>query len=471
MKNKFYLTTPIYYVNDKPHLGHAYTSIAADVLARYYRRKGREVFFLTGTDEHGDKVVRAAERSGQSAKEFTDRAVKDFERLTPLLALTNDGFIRTTNPKHEKIVREFLQELFDKGHFYKKFYEGLYCVGCEEFKTEKDLVDGKCPAHNCVPELRKEENWFFKLSAFESRIKKLIESDELKIEPVSRKNEILGRLREGLEDISISRKNIDWGIRLPWDEGQTVYVWVDALLNYYSAVRIFDGKGLWPPDLHLMAREIMWFHAVVWPALLLAAGEDLPKRIFVHGYFTLNGKKMSKTLGNVVDPNVLVKKYGTDAVRYYLLRDFPFGEDGDVSLERLKERYHSDLAGGLGNLVQRVFSMVRKYQITTQEIKPGGLNEKITKEIEDDIECLSSQSALAKIWQLIDALNKDIAKTEPWVLEREGKKTELEGFLTNCFRQILALAELVEPFLPQTADEIKKQANSLDLNPIFSKID
>lgn len=471
MGNKFYLTTPIYYVNDKPHLGHAYTSIAADVLARFYRRSGRGVFFLTGTDEHGVKVARAAKRAGEPSQVFADKIAKDFEKLTPLLNLTNDQFIRTTNPKHEKIVQEFLQELFDKDYFYKKSYEGLYCVGCEEFKTEKDLVDGKCPVHNCAPEPHKEENWFFKLSAFEGKISKLIESDELKIEPATRKNEVLGRLKEGLEDISISRKSVDWGIKLPWDEEQTVYVWVDALLNYYSAVRIFDKKGLWPPDLHLMAREIMWFHGVIWPALLLAAGEDLPKRIFVHGYFTLDGKKMSKTLGNVVDPNDLVKKYGTDAVRYYLLRDFPFGEDGDVSLERLKERYRSDLAAGLGNLVQRVFSMVKKYELKTQGLEPGGLDENKIKAVESDIERLSFQSALAQIWQLINTLNKDIAKTEPWVLEREGKKAELESFLTNCFQQILALAALVKPFLPQTADEIKKQAETLELKPIFPKLD
>ena len=470
MENRFYLTTPIYYVNDKPHLGHAYTSIAADVLARFYRHGGREVFFLTGTDEHGAKVAQAAKRAGQTPREFADRIAKDFEGLTPLLALTNDKFIRTTDPKHEKIVREFLQKLFDKGRFYKKSYEGLYCVGCEEFRTEKDLVDGKCPAHNYVPELHKEENWFFKLSAFEGQIKKLIESDELKIEPVSRKNEVLGRLKEGLEDISISRKSVSWGVKLPWDKTQTIYVWVDALLNYYSAAQIFDKKGFWPPDLHLMAREIMWFHAVLWPALLLAAGESLPKRIFVHGYFTIDGQKISKTLGNVVDPNDLVQKYGVDAVRYYLLRDFPFGEDGDVSLERLKERYHSDLAAGLGNLVQRVLSMVKKYELKTQGLEPGELSEDKVKAIKDDLEHLSFQSALAKIWQLIDALNKDIAETEPWVLGRKNKKAQLEGFLKGCFRQILALADLIEPFLPQTSAEIKKQAETLKLKPIFPKL-
>jgi methionyl-tRNA synthetase len=502
---KKYITTPIYYINTKPHLGHAYTTIAADVLARHYRQKGDEVFFLTGTDEHGAKIAEAAKSAGQQPKIFADQISKLYEDLSGILNFSNDAFIRTTDPRHEKIVQEFLQKLYDKELIYEKEYTGLYCVGCEKFLTDKDLVEGKCPDHKTVPQSQSEKNWFFKLSQFESQIKNLIESDEIKVLPQTRKNEILSKVDQGLEDISISRAGVEWGIPIPWDEKQTVYVWVDALINYWSAPIIEQGKKLkvksekyesdselnttddkqlttddcfWPPDLHLVGRDIMWFHAVIWPAILLAAEEKLPKEIFVQGYFTVDGQKMSKTIGNVIDPVELVDKFGADSVRYYVLRDFPYGEDGDVSLARLKERHNNDLAAGLGNLVQRVLSMVKRYGVepsvvgrqssvdSAEDDKRQTTND---KQIEDLTENLKFQEALIEIWKEIAKVNKEIAEVEPWNLEKQGKKKELDQFLQKCYARVLEISDLVAPYLPETAENIKLQAKSLDLKPIFEK--
>jgi len=466
MANKF-ITTPIYYINDVPHLGHAYTSIAADVLARY-ERSDNNVFFLTGTDEHGAKIAQAAEKAGEEPKKFADNISAKFESLTKTLNISNDAFIRTTDSRHEKYVADFLQDLYDKKFIYKKQYEGLYCVGCEKYLTEKELVEGKCPDHDKVPEKQCEENWFFKLSEFSSKIKKLIEDDTIEIRPQSRKNEILGKIELGLEDVSISRKEVSWGVKIPWDESQTVYVWIDALLNYLSATEIFDKKDFWPPTIHLVGRDIMWFHAVIWPAILLAAGQDLPKKIFVQGYFTADGKKMSKTIGNVIDPVKLVEKYGADTVRYYVLRDFPFGEDGDVSIEKLEARLNGDLAGGLGNLVQRVLSLIKQNSL---ELSTSGVNLSAKgKDINKLTEDLKFQQALIEIWKLIADANQEIAKTEPWKLAKEGKKDEVKSFLQSQLSKVLEIADLVTPYLPETAEEIKKQAKSLDLKPIFDKV-
>lgn len=465
---KRFITTPIYYINDVPHLGHAYTSIAADVLARYSRKKADEVFFLTGTDEHGAKIAQAAEKSGKEPKVFSDEISAKFEKLTKTLNISNDAFIRTTDPKHEKLVFDFLQKLYDGKFIYKKSYEGLYCVGCEKFLSERDLIDGNCPDHKSPPQKQSEENWFFRLSEFTPRLKELIKKDEIEILPQSRKNEILGKIEQGLDDISISRKEVAWGIRVPWDETQTVYVWIDALINYLSATEIFDKKDFWPPYIHIVGRDIAWFHAVIWPAILLAAGYGLPKKIFVHGYFTVDSHKMSKTVGNVIDPTKLVEKYGADSVRYYVLRDFPFGEDGDVSISRLEERHNNDLASGLGNLVQRVLSLVlqNKLQLSVFNSQFSKEKEKINKLTEN----LKFQEALIEIWKLIAVANKEIAAAEPWKLAKESKKKELEEFLQKAYEKVLEITDLVEPYLPQTAQEIKKQAKSLDLKPIFEKV-
>ncbi len=467
MANKF-ITTPIYYINDVPHLGHAYTSIAADVWARYERSKGEAIFFLTGTDEHGAKIAQAAEQAGEEPKKFADKISTQFEDLTKTLDISNDAFVRTTDPKHEKYVADFLQGLYNKKFIYKKEYEGLYCIGCEKYLTERDLIDGKCPDHDKAPEKQSEENWFFRLSDFKDEIEKLIESDEIEIKPLSRKNEILGKIKNGLDDVSISRKEVSWGIKVPWDETQTVYVWIDALINYLSATEIFEKKDFWPPSVHLVGRDIMWFHAVIWPAILLATGFKLPKKIFGHGYFTVDGKKMSKTIGNVIDPVDLVKKYGGDPVRYYVLRDFPFGEDGDVSIARLEERHNNDLASGLGNLVQRVLSLIKQNDL---DLSTSGVNLSAKgKEINKLTEDLKFQEALIEIWKLIAVANKEIADVEPWKLAKENKKEELKSFLQSQLSNVLEIADLVEPYLPETAEEIKKQSKSLDLTPIFEKI-
>lgn len=467
MEKKF-ITTPIYYINDVPHLGHAYTSIAADVWARQKRGEGSEVFFLTGTDEHGAKIAQAADKSGKEPKKFADEISKKFENLTKMLNISNDAFIRTTDPRHEKYVSDFLQGLYDGGYVYKKSYEGLYCVGCEKYLTEKELVEGKCPDHDKVPEKQSEENWFFKLSEFRSKVERLIESDEIEVKPLSRKNEILGKIKQGLDDVSISRKSVEWGIPVPWDKEQTVYVWIDALLNYLSATEIFSKKDFWPPTVHVVGRDILWFHAVIWPAILLAAEKDLPKKIFVNGYFTVDGKKMSKTVGNVIDPVELVKKYGVDTVRYYVLRDFPFGEDGDVAIERLEQRLNGDLAGGLGNLVQRVLSLIKQNDLNLNSTKPQPSGK--AKAIKKLTEEFKFQEALIEIWKLVADTNKQIADSEPWKLAKEGKKQELADFLQKTLHCVLEIADLVLPYLPETADEIFKQAKSLDLKPIFEKM-
>lgn len=466
---KVYITTPIYYVNANPHIGHAYTSIAADVLARHFRQKGDEVFFLTGTDEHGAKIAQAAEKNGKQPKEFVDEMSAKFEQLSEKLNLSNDAFIRTTDDRHIKIAQDFLQEIYDNGFIYKKSYKGFYCIACEEYKTEKDLEDGCCPIHKTKAEVQEEENWFFKLSSFQEELIDLIESDQIKIKPQGRKNEILGKLRLGLDDVSFSRENVEWSFSIPWDETQTVYVWGDALVNYFSACEIFKKREFWPPTIHLVGRDIIWFHAVIWPAMLLAAKKSLFKEILVNGYLTSGGQKMSKTLGNVIDPLQVISDYSVDTLRFYLLRDVPYGEDGDATLERIKERHNNDLAAGLGNLAQRVLSMVKRYEIEKGE--KNGLNQEEIDKIHQLTEKYKFQEALSGIWELIARVNKNIAEFEPWNLAKEGKTDQLQEFLSKSYWQVLDIADLINPFLPETSEEIKKQAQSLELEPIFKKVE
>ena len=386
MNKKFYITTPIYYINDVPHVGHAYTTIAADVLSRYYQSKGEDVFFLTGVDEHGAKIAEAAKKAGLEPKAFADSLVPRFQEAWKNLNINYSEFFRTTNPIHEKIVQDLILELKDKGFVEKKKYSGLYCTACEKFLQPDELVDGCCPDHGTKPEEHSEENYFFLLSKFGDKLSRAIEAGDYEILPESRKNEVLGKIKNGLEDVSISREKVEWGIPFPSDENQTIYVWIDALINYWSATKIYqtnneklitnsnsetaDNSSLfavnldvWPPNIHLMAKDILWFHAIIWPAMLMALDLPLPKKVFAHGFFTVGGQKMSKTRGNVLDPNALVEKFGADAVRYALLREFPFGEDGDISEEKIAARYQSELSNGLGNLLQRTLSMINKYEI------------------------------------------------------------------------------------------------------------
>ncbi|MHB8674806.1 MAG: methionine--tRNA ligase, partial [Candidatus Limnocylindrales bacterium] len=367
--SKYYVTTPIYYVNDVPHIGHAYTTVAADVLARYHRRRGDDVFFLTGTDEHGAKIAEAAAKHGVTPKQYVDEIVERFKTAWRELEVSNDFFVRTSDPHHEAGVAFFLETLYTSGDIYKGVYEGLYCVGCEQFKTEEDLVNGLCPYHNTAPKWYSEENYFFRLSRYQDALLRALtdanDPNHYVVNPPSRLNEVLGKIRLGLSDVSISRASISWGVPLPFDPSQVVYVWVDALLNYATAIGYPDDpttfRRYWPANLHLMAKDILWFHAVLWPAMLIAAGLKPAREVFAHGFFTIGGQRMSKTLGNVIAPSDLVAAFGADAARYLLLTDFPFGSDGDVNLDGFVQRYNAELANDLGNLLNRTTSMVNRY--------------------------------------------------------------------------------------------------------------
>jgi methionyl-tRNA synthetase len=417
MPKKFYITTPVYYVNDVPHIGHAYTSIAADTINRYYQQKigQKNTFFLTGTDEHGAKIAKAAGFKNLSPKEYCDQLVPRFKETWKKLNISYDYFIRTSNRKHEKIVQKILDKIHKKGDIYKKEYKGLYCVDCERMLQKSDLAGGKCPDHKKAPKIISEENYFFKLSKYAKKLKKLIEKNEIKILPEKRKNEIISKIKLGLQDISISRQEVTWGIPLSWDQDQTIYVWIDALLNYYSGPILSPkhDEGWFPADLHLMAKDILWFHAVIWPAICLSAGLKLPKSIFAHGFFKINGQKMSKTIGNVIDPNIWVEKYGVDAVRYYLLTAFPFGEDGDVSEEELVKKYHGNLANELGNLVNRVAVLIQKHLKKDSKIKShiSQIAEEISlkldlQKIDNLVINYKLNEAIEEIWKVVKKANE-----------------------------------------------------------------
>jgi len=469
MAKKKFITTPIYYINDKPHIGHAYTTVAADVLSRYYKSKGEDVFFLTGTDEHGAKITEAAEKAGKKPKEFVDSLIPKFETAWKNLNIEYDQFFRTTNPDHEKIVQEFILKLKENGYVEKKKYEGLYCVGCERFLQKDELIDGKCPDHGSEPKLQSEENYFFllKKAAKDFDHTNVIKSDKLKIGTVGRKNEILGKIDNGLEDVSISRAAVEWGIEFPDDKDQTIYVWIDALINYFSAPKIYKEE-IWAPDIQLMAKDILWFHAVIWPAMLLAYGEkDLPKLEFAHGFFTVDGKKMSKTVGNVLDPNDLVEKFGADAVRYALLREFPFGEDGDISEEKIANRYQSDLGNGLGNLLNRTLSMINKYEVKVEEIEHDRID---TTKIEENIENLEFEQALVKIQKLISDQNAFIEENKPWELAKTNTK-KLSDILLRVRLVLTEIEPLIAPFMPETSKKMKDQLESLKPEPLFPRLD
>lgn len=508
---KYYVTTPIYYVNDVPHIGHAYTSIAADVLARYHKSKGEDVFFLTGVDEHGAKIAEAAKKAGKTPKDFVDELAPKFEEMLGNLNIEYSQFFRTTNPEHENLVQEFVLKLKEKGFVEKRQYEGLYCISCERYYQKDELIVGiKCPDHkrDCVKQ--SEENYFFLLSKFQDKLIKVIESDEFEIGPEARKNEVLGKLKLGLEDVSISRAAVEWGIPFPGDEKQTIYVWIDALLNYYTATKIYfdkeaptpstspSGRGriVWPADLHLMAKDILWFHAIIWPALLLAVDLPLPKKVFAHGFFTIDGQKMSKSIGNVIDPNKMVEKFGADAVRYALLREFPFGEDGDISEEKIGKRYEEDLANGLGNLLQRTLVMIKRYNINPilpiklvidrndftidKKIAPlsdtwGSLENKqnlnIREWIAKKIGELKFDIALAEIWNLVTIGNKFINSNKPWELAKNEKKQELQEILNTAYELIYSISQLIESFMPGTAEKIKKQLETLEAEVLFPRIE
>ncbi len=465
---KFYITTPIYYANDKPHVGHAYTTISADILARYWRRKlGVEnVFFLTGTDEHGQKIADSAKVAQKSPKEYVDSLVPRFQDAWKALNIEPDIFMRTTSRGHIEYVQDFLNILHANGDIYKDTYEGFYCVGCESYKTETEIIDGKCPLHsNLVLEERSEENYFFALTKYVPQVVSAIESGELKVLPKKRKNEVLSRLKsEDLRDLSISRPGLEWGIPVPWDESHTVYVWAEALLNYASALSIKEVPSFWSPDVQLLGKEILWFHSAIWPAMLLAAGKDLPKTIFAHGWFTFDGQKMSKTLGNVIDPVELVDEWGTDATRYFIISAVKFGEDGDLQVSKFTDLYNGDLANSLGNLLQRIIKLSQKADL---KIEP---QETEFKEVNLAIEQLKLDEGLKIIWDEVRALNKLIEDTKPWELIGDASKLEkLNDVSTTCYRSLEKIASGLAPYLPETSDKILAQLKAQKAEVLFPK--
>ena len=473
---KFYVTTSIAYTNASPHLGFALETVQADVAARYRRLQGEDVFFLTGTDEHGQKVVKAAEKAGQSPKDFTDRISGEFRRLAEVLNISNDDFIRTTDQKkHWPTVQKVWMELKEKGDIYKKNYKGLYCPGCEAFITRKDLAGGKCAIHHISPEVVEEENYFFKLSKYSKEIEKILEKEEIKIIPETRKNEMLSFVKQGLEDISFSRprKDLQWGVPVPDDDTQTIYVWGDALTNYISALGYDKNsakfKKYWPADIHFIGKDIQKFHCLIWPGMLLSLGIPLPKKIFVHGFINVGGQKMSKSLGNIVDPFKLAEKYGTDAVRYFLLREIPSAEDGDFTEEKFEKRYNSDLASGLGNLTARVITMAGKLKVKRPKLNPESENMKAINECWDKYKKSMSElkfnEALASVWELIGWCDRYIEKERPW--EKGGNQEEVIGSLLLTIEEI---AELLIPFLPNASAEILKQLRSQKTQPIFPRM-
>ena len=473
--NKKLLTTPIYYINAQPHIGHAYSTIAVDVLARYNRELGNDVVFTVGTDENSQKTLQAIEKNGQAdAAGYATEMSALWQKTWDDLGISYDSFVRTTSSDHRAAVEAFLAKIKASDDLYKGTYEGLYCVGCEEFKRADDLVDGKCPLHNTEPEKLSEENYFFKLSKYQKPLLDYIRQNPDFVAPVSRRNEVLAFIERGLEDISFSRPSRGWGIPFPGDPNQVVYVWSDALVNYLTAIG-YPKPGYeawWPASLHLVGKDIIKFHCIIWPAMLLSAGLPLPKQVFAHGFFTVNGQKISKSLGNAIAPSVITDKYGNDGLRYYLLRDIPFGQDGEFSFDRLHSVYNADLANELGNLVQRTASMITKYL--------GGKIGKVEPHSHDASryhEAMSNlrfDKALEDVWERVKGLNQLIEEEKPWVLAKEDPE-HLTEVLSHVVSDLLQISGLLLPFLPTAGVKIAKTFEGGVVHPevgiLFPRID
>lgn len=464
-KKKFYLTTAIAYTNGPPHMGHTYQFTVADTIARWHRMKGEDVFFLTGTDEYGMKLKKTAEKLGKTPEELTNENTEKFKELDKLLNISFNIFNRTTDKQvHWPTAQKVWKLLFESGDIYKKKYKGLYCYGCESFKTEREMVNGLCPEHQRAPEIFEEENYFFRLSKYTKKISKLIENNEILLVPETRKQEALNILKE-IDDISFSRSvsALKWGIPVPDDESQVIYVWCDALTNYLSGIGFTSEpkkfKKYWPADLHVLGKDNLKFHAIFWPAMLLSAKLPLPKKIFVHGFVTSGGQKMSKTVGNVVDPFEMVKMYGAESLRYFLLREIPSGEDGDFTEEALMQRINSDLADNLGNLVNRSLVLTEKYSggVIPKTGKESFLKEKseeTIKKVNEYLEDLKFHHALESIFSLSSDANRYINETEPWKIT---VKEELNAVLYNTLETIRIISVLLYPFMPRTAERIAEQ--------------
>ncbi len=484
----FYLTTPIYYVNDAPHIGHAYTTVAGDVLTRWHRQRQENVWFLTGTDEHGQKVMRTAEENGVTPQEWADRLVESsWKPVLETLDARNDDFIRTTQPRHTERVQAFIQDLHDKGEIYAGSYEGPYCVGCEEYKLPGDLVDGTgeyeglklCPIHSKPVEMLSEQNYFFKMSAYADRLLALYEEHPEFVQPASARNEVLAFVKGGLQDLSISRNTFDWGIPIPWDPTHVLYVWFDALLNYATAVGLDSDDPadqarfaeLWPANVHLVGKDILRFHAVIWPAMLMAAGLPLPTTVFAHGWLLVGGEKMSKSKLTGIAPSQIIDEFGSDAFRYYFMRAIPFGQDGSFSWEDLAARYNAELANGFGNLASRVAAMIvknfggtlpRTGTLGDAETALAAVAAKAVADAEAAIDRISPNEAINAVWTLVDATNMYLTETEPWKVAKLPGETGEDGLgveggrlatiLVTAAEALRTLAILLNPVIPKAAE-------------------
>ncbi len=465
----YYVTTPIYYVNAEPHLGHAYSTIGADILARHMRQRGEDVFFLTGTDEHGEPVAQAAEREGVPPRELADRNSRRFRELMPKINASNDFFIRTSDPEHVAAVQEVMQRVHDSGHVYEGSYEGFYCPRCADFKTPTELGEGNtCPIHEIVLELESEQNWFFRLSSFQEDLERLYAERPDFVRPDFRRNEALAFIKGGLQDVSLSRPKLSWGVPLPWDPDQVMYVWFDALLNYYTALSYArEGEDLtarfWPASLHVMGKDILKFHSVYWPALLLAAGLELPGGLYVHGYLLMGEKKMSKSLGNVLDPFAVIEKFGADALRFYCFREVSFGQDGSISAAGFEARYESELANDFGNLASRTLAMIDRYRdgvIPDAEIDEaliggedglGGLRDRVCGLL-DGVEI---SRALEACWVAVRRLNRYVEERRPWDLAKdENRSGELDATLAGLAEGLRVVALLLAAYMPESCERL-----------------
>ena len=469
-EKSFYLTTPIYYVNDAPHIGHAYTTVAGDVLTRWHRQRGEKVWFLTGTDEHGQKVMRTAEANNVAPQAWCDTLVeKSWKPVWKSLNIAHDDFIRTTEDRHEKRVQRFLQGLMEKGFIYEGKYEGPYCVGCEEFKLPGDLIEGNCSIHSKPVEMVSETNWFFKLSAFVQPLLEHYKNNPEACEPASARNEVIAFLEGGVQDLSISRSTFDWGIQVPWDTSQVVYVWFDALLNYATAVGLGEDQQselgakfaqTWPADVHLVGKDILRFHAVIWPAMLMAGGIAVPKKVFAHGWLLVGGEKMSKSKLTGIAPSDITSHFGVDAFRYYFLRAIPFGSDGSFSWEDMTARYTSELANDFGNLASRLAAMVEKYcegklpEPTSSPELEAALQATVAS-ADKAICALDFQGGINAIMEFCKRVNGYVTEKEPWSVAKDAaRKSELDAILYNTAEALRALAVLLHPIMPATTEAL-----------------